>query len=54
MKRNKKSVENIEAHYEDIEPLNKLYVTYFTLSETYKELRFTKCIQTIQLVALLS
>jgi len=36
-------VENIEAHYEDIESLNKLDVT-LTLSETCKELRITKCI----------
>jgi len=46
-------VENIEAHYEDIESLNKLELSYayLTLSETCKELRFTKCIQNIQLVA---
>ncbi|XP_036150659.1 uncharacterized protein LOC118648448 [Monomorium pharaonis] len=36
-------VENIETHYEDIEPLNKLDIMY-TMSESCEQLRFTKCI----------
>jgi len=44
------SVENIEAYYEDIESLNKLDVTH-TFRCQKQELRFTKSIQNIQLVA---
>jgi len=44
-------IENIETHYEDIESLNICYA-YLMLSETCKELCFTKYVQTIQLVAL--
>jgi len=46
-------VENIEAHYEDIESLNKLNVTHTLRCQKHVKncLRFTKCIQNIQLVA---
>jgi len=45
-------VENITAHYEDIESLNKLDVTHILRCQKHIKNCIIKCIQTIQLVAL--